>query len=133
MCQLKRIGGKKKKKKNSEAEKKLSVPHLDGAVPAAGDHLGGLVGQPLAADADRVVRLEPGEDPGGLPVPHRQLAFSVTRHNETGGRRGGSKNFILYYTGRNPRGKPRRTLGQCGLGQPRPPHLPSGEKSGTQE
>ena len=39
--------------------------------------------QPLAADTDRVVSLEPGKDACGLPVPYCQLSFSVTRHHKT--------------------------------------------------
>jgi len=83
MCQMKRM------MRNPKAEitkitrrRDQSVPEFDGAVPATSDHLRSLVRQPLAADADRVVRLEPGEDASRLPVPHRQLAISIPRHNK---------------------------------------------------
>ena len=55
-----------------------SVPQLDGPIPPTGDYFGGFMWQPLTADAHRVMRLEPGGNTSGLPVPSCQLAISIS-------------------------------------------------------
>jgi len=58
--------------------RRLSVPQLDLAVPAAREQLRCFVGMPRAPDANAVVSLELAVHLGRLPVPDADLPVAVT-------------------------------------------------------
>ena len=59
------------------------IPEFDVSIPATCDDLRGLVRQPQTTNTHSVVRFEPGEYSGGLPIPGGQLTISITRYHKT--------------------------------------------------